>query len=131
MSDGRTWLCHFSSPEIWNTCSEEFGSRKEAIQFGMEEAKEWGVEQLHVGTKEDLDLDGVVRIDAEDVLEQIAQNAYDEAGEVAEDYLGYVTREQITELQGMLDDALKKWFTKHRHYPTFYAVDNIETIEVE
>jgi hypothetical protein len=31
----------------------------------------------------------------------------------------------------MLDDALKKWFTKHRHYPTFYAVDNIETIEVE
>jgi len=129
VSDGRTWLCHFSSSEIWNTCSEEFGSREEAIQFGMEEAKEWGVEQFHVGTKEE-DLNGLVYFDAEDILENIQERAYDEVGEVADDYVDDVTWEQLAELQDTLKDVLKEWFTKHQHYPTFYAVHNVETIEV-
>lgn len=128
MDKKTIWLCHFSSSDIWDTCSEEFSSREEAIQFGMEEAKEWGDEQFHVGTKEDLD--SIIWFDAERILERIQENAYDEAGEAADDYLDDVTKEQIAELQNMLDDVLKEWFTKHRYYPAFYAVDNIETIEV-
>lgn len=129
MGDKRIWLCHFSSSDVWDTCSEEFNSREEAIQFGMREAEAWKEEQFRIGTKEDLD--GVVWFSAEGILEQIAQNAYDEAGEVAEYYLEDVKPEHLTELQESLNTLLRSWFDLYGYFPVFYKIGNVETIRVE
>lgn len=129
MGDKRIWLCHFSSSDVWDTCSEEFNSREEAIQFGMREAEAWKEEQFRIGTKEDLD--GVVWLDAEGILEQIAQNAYYEAGEVAECYLEDVKPEHLTELQESLNTLLRSWFDLYGYFPVFYKIGNVETIWVE
>lgn len=122
------WLCHFSESDIWGTCFEEFATREEAIEFGKQEAPGWGVNYFYIGTKEPLE--HKISVDVDGVLEQIAENIYDKVGEVAEDYLRDVKQEHVEELQEKMDAVLHEWMEKHRYYPNFYGVNNVERINI-
>lgn len=121
MSEGE-WIYN-SDEEVWMNCGT-YDTKEEAIQAGKEDYEEDS--QFYVGQIKNMNIG--VGVDADRILDDIAENVYDEVGEAAEDYLGSVPKEQLSELEDLLNDALHQWMDKHDYKSKYFRVENIECI---
>lgn len=124
MKDGQ-WTWSFEEDSLWY--NDAFDTKEEAITDGKECAKDEEKDCIYIGQ---IKLVGLPVIDAETILEQLGEQVYDEVGEVAEDYLINVPKEAVQELEEALNKVFEEWATKHKQYPSFYTLHNIERISV-
>lgn len=72
-------------------------------------------------------------VDADMVIEDVVDQAYEQCGEAADGFLDFnsITSEQVKELQKSLQSAFDNWLKEYNLTPTFYAIDNVEEIDVK
>jgi len=136
------WIITFDE-EKWDANNfGEFDSKEVAIAF----IEETGAMQLfdiwldETGDEPDPEQTGVtiyvgqmqgfvLSVNVDSVLDEIAENASWVGGDYADGYLCHVPKEVQEELEGKLNSVLGEWIEKHKYHPTFYSIENIETIE--
>lgn len=139
--DGK-WIITFDE-EKWDANNfGEFDSKEEAIAF----INETGTIQLfdiwldETGDEPDPEQTGVTiyigqmqgfvpSVNVDTVLDEIAENASWVGGDYADDYLHHVPKDAQEELEEKLNSVLSEWIENHQFHPTFYTIENIETIE--
>jgi len=65
-------------------------------------------------------------INADRIIDDAQDCAVCEAGEYADDWLSFISKEEMKEL----DDLLEKWVKKNKLEPNFYQIRNSERIEL-
>lgn len=142
LPQNNKWKCALHADvETWTSC-EYFNTEREAIAAARKAIRTYN-RYRDLNILEDLlghSADGkkiksfaigqckvpVLSIDVDGLLESVQQSIYDEVGEAAEDYLDDVEKEEKKELEDLIID----WFHRHGYAPTFYNVENIETVQV-
>lgn len=124
------WMYSLTDSEVWK--GDEFDTKEEAITEGRKEAirvqeEEFCNDYFSVGQIEKVFPGGV---DVDNILENVAENTISDICEVGDDYLCDVTREHQDELEEMLNEVLFNWMKKYKYEPTFFAIKNIEQIEL-
>ncbi|MBB6716250.1 hypothetical protein [Clostridium gasigenes] len=124
------WMYSLTDSEVWQ--GEEFNTKEEAITEGRKEAirgqeEEFRNDYFSVGQIEKVFPSGV---DVENILENVAENTRADICEVGDDYLYDVTENHSQELEEKLNEVLFEWMKKYEYEPTFYAIKNIEQIEL-
>lgn len=123
MKSGQ-WMFNFGNEENW--CEDEYyDTREEAVKAGDLEAIERNEYAYQVGQIACFE----PSIDADSVIDDISSNAYDECGEHGEDYLCRLPKKEVDRLQELLDEVLVKWIKETNNEPTFYKIENSETIQ--
>lgn len=122
MDEGK-WIYN-TNEEVWMNCGP-YDTKEEAIKAGKEE---FGGNryQFFVGQINNMDIG--VGVDVDMIIEDIAENVYSEVGEAAECYLDDVGKEDLVELEDLLNDVLHQWMEKHDYKPNYFRVGNIECI---
>lgn len=121
----NTWLYN-TEETVWMNCGA-FETKEEAIEAGKDEHQgNWS--QFYVGQVKNMSIS--VGVDAENIIGDIAENVYSEVGEAAEDYLSCVRKEDMSELEDLLNDVLHHWMDKHDYKPKYFRVDNVECISL-
>lgn len=139
--DGK-WIITFDE-EKWDANNfGEFDSKEEAVAL----INETGAIQLfdiwldETGDEPNPEQTGVTifvgqchsfvpSINVDSVLDEITESASWVGGDYADDYLNHVPKDVLEELEGKLNLVLEEWIEKHKYHPTFYSIENIETIE--
>jgi len=124
------WMYNLNGSEIWT--SDPFDTREEAIKAGREQAIEEQEEafcndSFKIGQIKEVPVSGV---DVDDILMNVSENTTNDVGEVGEDYLCDVSKEHSSELEDKLNEVLFAWIKKYKYEPTFFQIDNEETIEL-
>lgn len=140
------WMCNREGYEFWNA-SDKFDTKEEAVNAGLDTLREYN--DLPDSLKDNMDLSDMlnimpddyenilafdvgqacaigVSIDVDNILEGISESAYDEGGESAEGYLSDVLKEHKEELETLIHE----WFVRHDYLPSFYTINNVETINL-
>ena len=119
----------------WKADSDNYSSPYDTIEECLEQARleyEGNVRKtIYIGIVEESFDSGV---DTDSVIEKIQNDAYSEYGEVAEEYLEDITKEQLNELDTVLNEAYSKWKEKHNIKTSFYNIIeikeyNLKTVE--
>lgn len=141
------WSNNSTGCEWWDSCSNWFDTKEEAIQDGIDQYKQmldgkstdlfdndyyYNIvpDYFDVGKKRPY----IPTIDVDDVIERLQEQAYDECGELAEDFLDWRTMSKGNieeDLREHLQVELDAWLKRHNLYPTFFTVIDIETINVK
>lgn len=117
-SDMRKWV--YCSIHADSFDSEEFNTKKEAIQH----AKKEGHTVFRIGRVSHVG----PHLDIQAAVENSADEVYHEVGELAERYLTNIPKEFMTELEDEINAVFQSWLTKHKLNPTFFLVEDVETI---
>ena len=104
-----------------------YDTKEECIVEAKKEATDEGLTEFRIGETYDVD----TGIDGYSLLDNIGERAYEEVGDVAEGYLEDVTNEEREELEIELNKVFDKWKEKYGYKPSFYGVENIETMKIE
>lgn len=115
---------------VYSTNSETFNSdlydsKENAIQDAISDHGD-DYEFIYVGQVVSVH----PRLDVEDAIERAVESLYDDVGEVAEGYLESLPKEELADLQEKIDETFKQWLIKYSNEPTFYKVENIESIKI-
>lgn len=97
------------------------GTRDEVIKEATSEAD--GNEHFWIAEQKEIN----PPVCAYSVIENIQEQAYEEIGEASEGWIKY-TKDQESELSGILTEAFYNWCKKHNHLPNFFGVQNVEKI---
>lgn len=121
--------------ECWS-CTEEFGTREEAIAWGTEEFRAEGCARFWVGKKALYRARGVGLAVAEYMLERLSEHAFDFAGDFADDltegWPSYGMGQSLDKTEQELADRLQAvvdWYLT-QDPPSFWSVTAIEEIEI-
>ncbi|WP_236880708.1 hypothetical protein [Clostridioides difficile] len=108
---------------------DEYESKEEAVEAAREELKNLGEIKrwVYIGRKEEADIPD---IDASDALECIQNRIDDEYGECGEDWLENIHAEDILILENRINEVFKKWIDDFEYKPYWFAVRDIEEIEL-
>lgn len=109
--------------------SDEYESKEEAVEASKEELKRLGETErlVYVGKKEEADIPA---IDAKDILELVQDRIDDEYGEYGEDWFENIRVEDIVILESRISEVFIKWINEFRYKPYWFAVRDIEEIEL-
>jgi len=118
-----TWS-ESENDELWQ--HDTFDNVQECIDDAIENYKMKKGETIAIGFV----FPYIASIDAESVLEEIENYAYDECGESCESWINYKDKESIDELSNRLTACLNQWLKETKQEPTFYRIDDIETIKI-
>lgn len=121
----NAWLYN-NEETVWMNCNS-YDTKEEAIEAGKDEF-EGNWDQFYVGQIRNMDIG--VGVGAENIIENIAEDVYNEVGEAAEDYLNDVRKEDMSELEDLLNDVLHHWMDKHDYKPKYFRVANVECISL-
>ncbi|CCL21986.1 TPA: hypothetical protein KOG79_002864 [Clostridioides difficile] len=110
--------------------SDEYESKEEAVEAAKEELKRLGEIKrwVYIGKKEEADIPD---IDAKDALECIQNRIDDEYGEYVEDWFENIRAEDILILESRISEVFKKWIDDFKYKPYWFAVRDIEEIELK
>lgn len=110
--------------------SDEYESKEEAVEAAKEELKRLGEIKrwAYIGKKEEADIPD---IDAKDALECIQDRIDDEYGEYGEDWFENIRAEDILILESRISEVFKKWIDDFKYKPHWFAVRDIEEIELK
>lgn len=129
MNNTGQWLFEELGREIWNTCSEEYDTREEAIKAGLEyfeeELGDEFVGIFQIGQKENV----TISVSGYSVCDQVSEDVGEQVGEVAEDFLYRLSKEELKLLNQMLSDTFNEWLEKTKNTPSFFKVVNTETVD--
>lgn len=116
----------------YSAVEDDWSSSDEAIEevaqqkwddLTDDERPEDRVIELYKGVKEPQKFANFLNVDR--IVDDMGEVAYDECGEWAEDYLDDVTEDQKNELEALIC----QWADKHGLKPTWFMIENIETIK--
>ncbi|EJA6785252.1 hypothetical protein MWV98_001246 [Clostridioides difficile] len=110
--------------------SDEYESKEEAVEAAKEELKRLGEIKrwVYIRKKEEADIPD---IDAKDALECIQNRIDDEYGEYGEDWFENIRAEDILILESRISEVFKKWIDDFKYKPYWFAVRDIEEIELK
>ena len=109
--------------------SDEYESKEEAVEAAKEELRKFGEFKrwVYIGKKEEADIPD---INAKDTLECIQDRIDDEYGEYGEDWFENIRAEDILILESRISEVFKKWIDDFKYKPYWFAVRDIEEIEL-
>lgn len=121
----NNWMYNLDGSEIWT--GDDFDTKEEAIIAGREQATEDHEEIFcfKIGQIKEVPVSGV---DVDDILMNVSENTTNDVGEIGEDYLCDVPKKHSSELEEKLNEVLFAWIKKYKYEPTFFRIDNEETI---
>lgn len=110
--------------------SDEYESKEGAVEAAKEELRKFGEFKrwVYIGKKEEAD---IPNIDAKDILECIQDRIDDEYGEYGEDWFENIRAEDILILESRISEVFKKWIDDFKYKPYWFAVRDIEEIELK
>ncbi|MCJ0133313.1 hypothetical protein C4S18_06060 [Clostridioides difficile] len=110
--------------------SDEYESKEEAVEAAKEELRKFGEFKrwVYIGKKEEADIPD---INAKDTLECIQDRIDDEYGEYGEDWFENIRAEDILILESRISKVFKKWIDDFKYKPYWFAVRDIEEIELK
>ncbi|HBG3257197.1 TPA: hypothetical protein KP562_001382 [Clostridioides difficile] len=110
--------------------SDEYESKEGAVEAAKEELRKFGEFKrwVYIGKKEEADIPD---IDAKDILECIQDRIDDEYGEYGEDWFENIRAEDILILESRISEVFKKWIDDFKYKPYWFAVRDIEEIELK
>lgn len=119
------WTYELYSEEYW-TSGEDFDTKEEAIEAGKEAMKEEdiGSNYFWIGQISEYN----PSINASYIIDSLVEQAFDKCGEASDNFLSGISKEEEYKLETMLNDVLNKWLEETNNQPTFYSIENMETI---
>ena len=120
----------FSHAEEYGWDNDEFDTREEAIEAGVEYAKEYNYDYIYIGEWFNVTLELCTY--AEDVIEDISNYLDDEFGEIDAGFkfMNGISSENEARLQELLNNAFNQWVNECNITCPVDVVDNIERIEL-
>jgi hypothetical protein len=119
--------------EFWSASTDEerfhgrYDSREEAIASYPEDDGLWPDEGFYVGRIREIDIAACCSGMGEAAIERVIERMTDWVGDLCEDWPGAVTKEQETELDNAISEAVIAWVEKYCR-PTFYQVVDVEYV---
>ncbi|MFB5758980.1 hypothetical protein [Paenibacillus medicaginis] len=133
------WMYNTGSEENWECIGGEFDTKEEAIEEGSRyftDADEYGYASDNDETFEgnSFDVGQIIEPDisiyGRHVIDPVTEQVGEQCGEISDSWLEKVSNEDEILLDQMLTAAFKGWLQKTNNEPHFYAVKNVETIEL-
>ena len=120
----------FSHAEEYGWDNDEFDTREEAIQAGIDYADEYNYDYIYIGEWFNFTLELCTY--AEDVIVDISIFLDNEFGDIDAGFkfMNGISSENEARLQELLNDAFNKWVEECNITCPVNVVDNIERIEL-
>jgi hypothetical protein len=106
----------------------DFDTKEQAIEEAMYYYKDYELDQDYIWVGQTKPVS--VGVNTDSILEQLGEEAYEQAGEYADDYLSNVTLNHMKILEQRLNDVLGSWMKEFNYEPNFWAVENIQKVDV-
>ena len=103
-----------------------FATREQALDAALTDARDpLKLEPQTVFVARRVEADPHAAGHARSVLREMAWQAHDEVGASAANYLQQLRQDQISELDGAIENVLYEWLRKHELLPTYFKAEGI------